>query len=180
MALIETLHPEDRETLRRMRAKWAINDLNGGVPYVLNADLPQANRHAPDCFLKDKRVAFTGCLPFHISREHAWNMVADLGGQPQNAPTRKTDLLVVGDWYEFTLRPGYKVSLKYEKAMTLREQGYPVEIVDGLLFLELLEEAQELHQSPFEGSWQPDGHRTEHRPPAMAGVRVIKDWEDEW
>lgn len=121
---------EDLERLRRMRARWAI----GHLPAVRVADMPQANPEGG--VLEGQVVVFTGNLPFDIPRREAWEWVAERGGQPAPNVTKKTTMLVVGDWLEFTLRPGYAVSSKYEKAMGYRTRGIPIGIMDSLLFLD--------------------------------------------
>ena len=103
-------------------------------------EIPESNLDASDNFFYGKKVVLTGKLPYEISRQEAWDKIASLGGNPNKNITRKTDLLVIGEWNAWNLSPdGY--SLKYKKAEALRADGIKIETLSGLDFLALLEEA---------------------------------------
>ena len=120
---------EDYDLLRQARVKFAMAEFPKGAPPFPN---PQGG------VLEGHRVVFTGQLPNKVTRQDAWNKVADLGGEIGTGVTKKTTLLVVGDWLEFTLRPGYSVSSKYEKALNYRDKGVPIRLLDGIEFVTTL------------------------------------------
>ena len=120
---------EDHDLLRRARARYAFDELPAGAPPFPN---PAGG------LLEGHRIVFTGQLPSKITRQDAWNKVASLGGEVKTSVSKKTTMLVVGDWVEFTLRPGHSVSTKYERAMDLRNNGVPIRVVDGIEFVETL------------------------------------------
>lgn len=106
--------------------------------------LPDASIGADsDNFLYGEMVVITGKLPYGISRRVAWNTIASLGGQPQQDITKKTTLIVIGDWDTATLSPGTASSSKYRRAMTLRQAGQAIEVMNGHDFVALVEEALE-------------------------------------
>lgn len=106
--------------------------------------LPDASITADsDNFLYGEMVVITGKLPYGISRRVAWNTIASLGGQPQQNITKKTTLIIIGDWDTATLSPGAANSSKYRKAMTLRQAGQDIEIMNGHDFVALVDEALE-------------------------------------
>ena len=120
---------EDHELLRRARAGYAMDEFPTGAPPFPN---PEGG------ILEGHRVVFTGNLPGKVSRQDAWNKVAELGGEVGVGVTKKTTMLVVGDWLEFTLRPGYDISTKFEKALDYRERGIPIRLLDGIEFVDTL------------------------------------------
>ena len=87
-------------------------------------------------------VAFTGKLTTN-TREEAIAVVNHLGGTGQKGVTKKTTMLVTGDFDPTTLRPGAKFSTKLQKAMDLAGSGQPVEVVAELDFLSLIEVSRE-------------------------------------
>lgn len=106
--------------------------------------LPRASIAADsDNFLYGELVVLTGKLPYGISRRTAWDTIASLGGQPQQNITKKTTLIVIGDWDTATLSPGTASSSKYRRAMTLRQAGQDIEIMNGHNFVALVDEALE-------------------------------------
>ena len=106
--------------------------------------LPRASTVADsDNFLYGELVVLTGKLPYGISRRTAWDTIASLGGQPQQNITKKTTLIVIGEWDSVTLIPGMNSSSKYRKAMALRQAGQDIEIMNGHDFVALMDEALE-------------------------------------
>ena len=102
-------------------------------------EIPETNLQAYDNFFYGKNIVLTGKLPYDITRQVAWEKIALLGGNPNKNITRKTDLLVIGEWNAWNLSAdGY--SLKYKKAEALRADGIKIETLSGLDFLALLED----------------------------------------
>lgn len=87
----------------------------------------------PTDLLQGKSVAFAGRLAT-LTRSHAVELVADLGGRFCTRVTRDTALLVVGlnGW---PLRRDGRVSGKLRKAQRLVEAGLPIEILREDQFL---------------------------------------------
>ena len=81
-------------------------------------------------------VAFTGPL-ISMTRDEAMQCVANLGGQPADSVTKKTDFLVVGGRYfdVFSHRTG-----KLKKATEMVANGSPLDIIGENEFLEMLSE----------------------------------------
>lgn len=91
-----------------------------------------------DASLTGQFVAFTGKLTTN-TRKEAIAIVDHLGGTGQTDVTKKTTMLVTGDFDPATLRPGAKFSSKLQRAMDLAESGQPIEVVAELDFISLLE-----------------------------------------
>lgn len=96
----------------------------------LNAD--------PDHPLFDKFVAFTGTLS-SLKRIEAWQIIANLGGIPEENVTKSTNILVVGEQDPTKFRLGDTTSSKYQKAEKLRLKGQEIEVIFERDFLSLLE-----------------------------------------
>ncbi|PMC74923.1 exonuclease domain-containing protein [Brachybacterium sp. UMB0905] len=77
--------------------------------------------------LAGEMVVFTGALQ-RSTRSEAQALVEHFGGTPQSGVTRKTTMVVTGDFNPATLRPGATMSSKLTKAMRLAEQGQRIEI----------------------------------------------------
>lgn len=86
--------------------------------------------------LKGLNICFTGALD--ITREQAKTLVASFGGIPQGAVSGKTDILVVGDFDSVFFAPGAEHSSKMQKALDLKQQGKPIEILTENEFFERL------------------------------------------
>lgn len=87
--------------------------------------------------LYGKNVAFTGTLQF-FSRSQAFEIVELFGGSPQTTVTKKTDILVTGVQDISRLATGQTESSKLRKAMDLRLQGFPIQIITDREFQELV------------------------------------------
>lgn len=86
-----------------------------------------------------KLVAFTGSL-HQYSRPEAMALIANLGAYPQDAVTKSTDILVVGEQDPQKLKPGEVQSSKFRKAEKLRAAGQNIEVMterDFISFIEL-------------------------------------------
>lgn len=73
-------------------------------------------------------VCFTGSLRVMV-RETARELVAEHGGVAQSSVTKKTTVLVTGDFDVFTFRPGASFSIKMLRAFELAEAGQRLEIL---------------------------------------------------
>jgi len=85
-------------------------------------------------------VTFTGALG-SMTRNLAWQKVADCGGMPLDSVTKKTNLLVFGHQDATVLAPGASLSSKFQKAVALKDKGADIEIVGEDDFLMMLQEA---------------------------------------
>ncbi|CAM3592533.1 hypothetical protein [Dermacoccus barathri] len=74
-----------------------------------------------------------------MTRQMAWDAVANAGGQPAPTTTRKTNILVVGDFNPASLRPGANVSGKAAKAFALQDKGQDIELMTEADFLQVLD-----------------------------------------
>lgn len=108
-----------------------------GPPPVMPGANPDAD---PDGYLYGKTVVFTGSLA-SMSRQDAWDAVAQAGGEPGKSTTRKTNILVVGDLNPASLRPGANVSGKAAKAFALQDKGQDIELMTEADFLQVLDGA---------------------------------------
>jgi len=102
------------------------NEIPPGSDLVLDPDHP----------FYDADVAFTGTL-LAMTREAAMELVASRGGRGRTSVSRFTEYLVVGSVEYRSLLTG-EPSRKLQKALALREEGHPVEIISEQDFLEIL------------------------------------------
>lgn len=72
-------------------------------------------------------VCFTGKISW--IREDAQAMVVRHGGTTSTKPTKKTTILVTGDFDERTFRPGMKYSSSLARAFDLVDEGHALEIM---------------------------------------------------
>lgn len=101
--------------------------------------LPDANPDAdPSGYLYGRSVVFTGAL-MSMTRQMAWDAVANAGGQPSPTTTKKTNILVIGDFNPASLRPGANVSGKAAKAFALQDKGQDIELMTEADFLQVLD-----------------------------------------
>jgi DNA polymerase-3 subunit epsilon len=102
------------------------------------ADVPLANPDAdPDHPFCGRQMAFTGALG-SMTRARAWDLVAEVGGQPTPGVTKYTNVLVMGYQDARKLRPGEELSAKARKARDLRATGQDIEIMSEVDFVQLL------------------------------------------
>jgi DNA polymerase III epsilon subunit-like protein len=101
-------------------------------------DIQGANPNAsPDHPFYGREVVFTGALS-SMTREMAWDRVADAGGRPAPGVTKHTNVLVIGYQDAQKLRPGEALSAKARKARDLRERGQEIELLPEVDFTQLL------------------------------------------
>jgi NAD-dependent DNA ligase len=72
-----------------------------------------------------------------MPREQAWQAVVDVGGRPVTSVSKLTDFVVVGGEFHGLLA-GHEFSSKLEKALALRREGRPLELLDEHDFLSVL------------------------------------------
>lgn len=80
-----------------------------------------------------KYVCFTGkCL--YGTRKELLQKIADIGGIPTDNVTKRTDILVVGQ-QDYRIVGESGMSTKQKKAMSLKDDGFPIEIMSEADFL---------------------------------------------
>lgn len=103
--------------------------------YVPKGPLPEPDLDAdPDHPLYGQTVCFTGKLDSFTQGE-AERIAADFGAVVEDNVTKRTTLVVVGQFSPAHLRAGTKLSNKAEKAAALAAKGQPLDIVDEDAFL---------------------------------------------
>jgi DNA polymerase III epsilon subunit-like protein len=101
--------------------------------------IPGANLDAdPTGYFYRKRVCFTGTLG-SMSRDEAGQLLAQIGGQRVQNPTRNTDILVLGVQDPRRLSVNQTKSNRQRTAERYLAQGCPIEIIDEIEFLRALE-----------------------------------------
>ena len=83
-------------------------------------------------------AALTGDLVV-MTRQQAFDRLAELGGIAQANVTRTTQILVVGDLNPAVLRPGEAGTGKTRKVFELQALGQPIEVLSGYDFLAMLD-----------------------------------------
>lgn len=100
---------------------------------------PDLNPNAdPDGYLYNRVVVFTGAL-MSMTRQFAWEECANVGAIAEKAPTKRTNVLVVGDINPAVLRPGSNVTGKARKAFELQDKGQDIEVMTEDDFLRCLD-----------------------------------------
>lgn len=83
-----------------------------------------------------KAVCFTGTTRFAV-RKDLLQMIKNIGGIPMNSVTKETDVLVVGQ-QDYRVVGADGMSTKQKKALSMLENGYNIEILSEVEFLERL------------------------------------------
>ncbi len=100
---------------------------------------PDINPHAdPEGYLYGRVIVFTGTL-LSMTRQIAWEECARVGAMPEKAPTKKTNVLVIGDINPAVLRPGSDLTGKARKAFELQAKGQDIEVMTEDDFLRCLD-----------------------------------------
>ncbi len=100
--------------------------------------VPGANPNAdPDHPLYGREIVFTGKLSL-MTREVAWERVAEVGAQPAERVTKKTNVLVMGYQDARVLRPGEALSQKARRVQELLAEGREIEVMPEVDFLRTL------------------------------------------
>lgn len=89
--------------------------------------IPDTSKTDETHILYDQNVVFTGKLST-LLRKQAQQMVADIGGHPQDRVTEDTDFLVIGQ-QDYRIVGDDGMSGKQEKAIKMKEKGFPIEIL---------------------------------------------------
>jgi NAD-dependent DNA ligase len=115
--------------------KGSVSTLSGaGRP--IRPDLnPDAD---PDGYLYGRVVVFTGSL-MSMTRQIAWEECARGGAVPDQTPTKRTNILVVGDINPAVLRPGSNLTGKARRAFELQDKGQDIEVMTEDDFLRCLD-----------------------------------------
>lgn len=87
--------------------------------------------------LHQKSIVITGELSY-CTRDNAHQLIELLGGLPKSGVSKKTDMLVAGIQDGSKLARGESTSNKMQKAVSLRKEGAPIEIVTAEDFFQLL------------------------------------------
>lgn len=112
----------------------AASSHGGGSPLVRSDLSPDAEL---DGYLYGRVVVFTGKL-MSMTRQAAWDECSRVGAIAEEATTRRTNVLVVGDINPAVLRPGADLTSKARKAFQLREDGQDIEVMAEDDFLRCL------------------------------------------
>lgn len=97
----------------------------------------------PSGYLYGRVVVFSGAL-MSMTRQLAWDEVARAGGLAEKTPTKRTNVLVLGDFNPASLRPGATFSGKARKAFELQDKGQDIELMTEDDFLRVLD-GHDLH-----------------------------------
>ena len=92
----------------------------------------------PDGYLYGRVVVFTGTL-MSMTRDIARQECARVGAIPEQNTTKKTNVLVVGDFNPAVLRPGSNVTGKARKAFDLQDKGQLIEVMTEDDFIRCLD-----------------------------------------
>jgi DNA polymerase-3 subunit epsilon len=106
----------------------------GGPGYLLPPINPDADPSHP---FYGREMVFTGALAT-MTREQAWEVIAERGATPAANVTKRTNILVTGYQDARKLRPGEALSHKAQTAAALREKGLPIEVMPEEDFFQLL------------------------------------------
>lgn len=106
--------------------------------YVSKGPLPAANLDAdPEHPLFGKTICFTGKID-SFTQPEAERIAADFGCAVEGNVTKRTNLVVVGQFTPAHLREGTKLSAKALRAIELGAKGQEIEIIDEDEFLALI------------------------------------------
>ena len=115
--------------------KGSVCTLGGGGKLVAPEANPDADR---DGYLYGRVVVFTGAL-MSMTRQIAWGEVVHAGGIPEPSTTKRTNVLVLGDFNPANLRPGATFSGKARRAFELQDAGQDIELMTEADFLQVLD-----------------------------------------
>lgn len=108
----------------------------GGASRLFQSD-PDPNAD-PDGYLYGRVVVFTGTL-LSMTRSIAWNECSRVGALAEQSPTKRTNVLVVGDINPAVLRLGSAVTGRTRRAFELQGQGQDIEVMTEDDFLRCLD-----------------------------------------
>lgn len=134
---------------------------NGGLAFPgVNADAD------PEGYLFGRVVVFTGAL-MSMTRQIAWEECARVGALAEKTPTKRTNVLVVGDINPAMLRPSSNITGKARKAFELQDKGQDIEVMTEDDFVRCLD-GGEFHKFDPNAATSPAAPRrrlAESRPP---------------
>ena len=106
---------------------------------ILNATKIVGDHDKIDAFnpLYNAHVVFTGNLA-PLTRREAMQIVADLGGIPENTVTKNTNFLVSGVQDPTQIKGKY--SKKQEKALKYQKEGQDIAVIDSVVFLDMIDD----------------------------------------
>lgn len=111
----------------RMTAGVYTGCIQVGTGYRLTH--PDINPDAdPAHALYGQVMVFTGAL-MTMTRQIAWDTVAQLGAIADTGVTKRTNILVVGDLNPATLAPGMEMTAKTAKVFRLQTKGQSIELM---------------------------------------------------
>jgi DNA polymerase-3 subunit epsilon len=134
---LEALAPLLRVRIGTMAAglyQGSVCTATGNAGLVAAPTKPDAD---PDGYLYGQVVVFTGAL-MSMTRQLAWDEVVRAGGTPEKNTTKRTNVLVLGDFNPANLRPGATYSGKARKAFDLQDSGQDIELMTEDDFLRVL------------------------------------------
>lgn len=106
--------------------------------YRPQAPLPQRNDAADSAHpLFGEVLCFSGDLD-GFTRAEAQRIAADFGATVGATVTKKTTLVVMGQFDPASLRAGATLSSKIERALELAAKGQHIEVIDESAFVELI------------------------------------------
>jgi DNA polymerase III epsilon subunit-like protein len=115
--------------------KGSVSTLSGSGRLIRPDLNPDADS---DGYLYGRVVVFTGGL-MSMTRQIAWEECARVGAIPDQTPTKRTNVLVVGDINPAVLRPGSNLTGKARKAFELQDKGQDIEVMTEDDFLRCLD-----------------------------------------
>lgn len=135
---LEALAPLLRVRIGSMAAgvyTGSVSTATGNAGLVAAPANPDAD---PDGYLYGRVLVFTGGL-MSMTRQVAWDEVVRAGGIPEKNTTKRTNVLVLGDFNPASLRPGATYSGKAQKAFDLQDKGQDIELMTEDDFLRVLD-----------------------------------------
>lgn len=106
--------------------KGSVSTATGSTTRLL---FPGVNPDADqDGYLFGRVVVFTGAL-MSMTRQIAWKECGRVGALAEQSPTKRTNVLVVGDINPVMLRPGSNITGKARKAFELQDKGQDIEVM---------------------------------------------------
>lgn len=125
---LDSLAAGHRISIGRMSSgiyKGSVSTATGNNGLVFPGVNPDAD---PDGYLFGRVVVFTGAL-MSMTRQIAWEECARVGALAEKSPTKRTNVLVVGDINPAVLRPGSNITGKARKAFELQDKGQDIEVM---------------------------------------------------
>ena len=128
-----------RDGISDLESLWPARTAGGQPrPWYGKGPIPVRNDDADPLHpLFGHSICFSGTPNWVASKAEAQQIAADFGATVEENVTRRTTMLVVGDYAPGSLREGAKFSGKFDKAQQLRSKGQLIDVLDGDEFREL-------------------------------------------